>query len=90
MPALAAGEAQAVEKVSLMGEIGRKQVLVQTWGEWSPENAVISALLLPISFPERESLLIDVQETLTPQVLPDGFCSQGKLSPASLFPTAQR
>lgn len=87
MPALAAGEAQAVEKVSLMGEIGRK--LVQTWGEWSPENAVISALLLPISFPERESLLIDVQETFTPQVLPDGFCSQGKLNPASLFPTAQ-
>lgn len=89
MPALTAGEAQAVEKVSLMGEIGRKQVLVQNWREWSPENAVISALLLPISFPERESLLIDAQETFTPQVLSDGFCSQGKLSPASPFPTAQ-
>lgn len=89
MPALAAGEAQAVEEDSLMGEMGRKQVLVQTWRERSPENAVISALLLPISFPGRESLLVDSQETFVPWVLPDGFCSQGKLSPASPFPAAQ-
>lgn len=89
MPALAAGEAQAVEEDSLMGEMGRKQVLVQTWRERSPENTVISALLLPISFPGRESLLVDSQETFVPWILPDGFCSQGKLSTASPFPPAQ-
>lgn len=73
----------ALKKVALPDEMGRKQppVSVQTWRDPSLEDTVISAPapLHPLPFPDRESLHIDPKETFTPQFLPAGFYSQGKL-----------
>lgn len=83
---LAARDATALEKVVLLGEMGRKQppVSVQTWRDPSLEDVVISAPapLHPLPFPDRESPCIDPEETFTPQFLPAGFYSQGKLQPS--------
>lgn len=80
---LAVGNAKALKKVALPGEMGRKPplVLVQTWRDPSLEDVMISApaLLHPLPFPDRESPQIDPKETFTPQFLPAGFYSQGKL-----------
>lgn len=87
---LAITDAKAVKEVALPGKMGRKlpPVSVQTWRDPSLEDAMISAPaplhLLP--FPDRESPHIDPEETFTPQFLPEGFYSQGKLQ-SSLTPS---